>query len=172
MLNISEHESEEVFFNQRYSAYKFAESLFTDKITLIKELEDDTKLILHLKLNEVYKQNEEIVGEYDIVDTRLIKIEKEIQEEVKEEGKPYIPYKETEKEVELKRGFDVFINDEEPDFRIFPIFDKSKDFKIKNEFLIKEPIELKNNRYGTSKKVTKVYAKITVHTVIVKCMDD
>jgi hypothetical protein len=163
--------SVDIFFHKKENAFKFAEKSFINQIVLSKDMNDDSRVDVYLKLDKIERRDKEVVGIYDIVDTRLIKIEKEIQEEVKEEGKAYIPYKEIEKEIELKKGFDIFMcmNEKDDGFRVYPIFNG---FKMEKRFMISDPIRLDTDHLLRTKKVNKVYVVILIYTDTIDCMDD
>jgi len=164
-------ESYDIYFREKENALKFAEKSFINQIVLSKDMDDGTRVDIYLKLDKVERQDSVAVGIYDIVDTKLIKIEKEIQEEVKEEGKPYIPYKETEKEIELKKGFDVFINiDEKYDgLRVYPTFNG---LQMLDHFWISDPIKLSTDHSFNLRKVNKIYIVMPIYTETIDCMDD
>jgi hypothetical protein len=160
--------SDDIYFREEENAFKFAEKSFIDQIVVSKDMSDDTRVDIYLKLDKVERQDSEVVGIYNIVDTKQIKIEKEIQEEVKEEGKPYIPYKETEKEIELKKGFDIFINEKPDGFRIYPAFNG---LQMSNHLWILDQIRL-NASFFSLKKINKVYIVMPIYTETIDCMDD
>jgi len=161
--------SDDIYFRKKENAFKFAEKSFVNQIVLSKDMNDGTRVDIYLKLDKVKCQDSEIVGIYNIVDTKLIKIEKEIQEEVKEEGKPYIPYKETEKEIELKKGFDIFINEKPDGFRVYPTFNG---LQMLNPLWILDPIKLNADHSFNLKKINKVYIVMHIYTETIDCMDE
>jgi len=161
--------SDDIYFRKKESAFKFAEKTFINQIILCEDMNDDTRVDIYLKLDKVERRNSEVVGIYNIVDTKQIKIEKEIQEEVKEEGKPYIPYKEIEKEIELKKGFDVFANEKPDGFRVYPTFNG---LQMLNRLWVLDPIKLSADLSFNLKKINKVYIVMHIYTETIDCMDD
>jgi len=70
---------------------------------------NELRLYVTYKLKEFTRDTQKLIllCKYDVIKTKFVEVEKHIQYEVKEKGKPYVPYEETETEKVIKEDFPI-----------------------------------------------------------------
>uniref|UniRef100_A0A7C3WW23 Uncharacterized protein n=1 Tax=Dictyoglomus turgidum TaxID=513050 RepID=A0A7C3WW23_9BACT len=123
----------------------------------------------------------QLVAVYDVIKTELVRREESIQEEVKEEGKPYKPRKKVVSEKVLKTDFPIFVEDkwyqqgQEDDGELMPSFslqDRTCDLKWRSEISLYTKVLLELESHKSYKKLEQVKCSIYFYPDELKLEDE
>jgi len=107
----------ELYFKNVENAFKRLEEMVPKEQTVMSVYKQKSSYNNELRLYVTYKLKEFtrdmqklfLLCKYDIIKTKFVEVEEHIQYEVKEKGKPYIPYEKTEIEKIIKEDFPIYV---------------------------------------------------------------
>jgi len=106
-------------FLSKEKAIQYLMNKFPDEATAEQEKRDGTILRIRLKRKKgddnVYdgiEGHEVVATKYEVVGAELLEVKKHVQEEIKEEGKIYIPRKEWAEEKVIQKDMNLYIRND------------------------------------------------------------